>query len=43
LRLNMKMYGTPLSITATTLKYEFEKIEEIIRTEFKKYKGLGKG
>lgn len=43
LRLNMKMNGTPLSITATTLKYEFEKIEEIIRTEFEKYKGLGKG
>lgn len=27
---NMKMYGTPLSITSNTLKYNFDKLEKLI-------------
>jgi len=36
MRSNMKMYGTPLSITSNTLKYDFGKLEQLIQTEFKK-------
>lgn len=35
---NLKMYGTPLSITSNTLKYDFVKLEKLIQTEFKKIK-----
>jgi len=28
---NMKMYGTPLSITSTTLKYNFNALEKLIK------------
>lgn len=28
---NMKMYGTPLSITSTTLKYNFDDLEKLLR------------
>ena len=36
MKANMKMYGTPLSITSNTLKYEFDKLEKLIQTEFEK-------
>jgi len=42
MKTNMKMYGTPLSITSNTLKYNFEKLEHLIQTELKKYKNTGK-
>lgn len=29
---NMKMYGTPLSITSTTLKYNFNDLEKLLKT-----------
>ncbi|WP_077404833.1 STM3941 family protein [Cellulophaga omnivescoria] len=38
MRSNMKMYGTPLSITSNNLKYDFEKLEQLIQTEFKQNK-----
>ena len=38
LRANMKMYGTPLSITSNTLKYDFRELECLIQEEFKKNK-----
>ena len=28
---NMKMYGTPLSITSTTLKYNFDDLEKLLK------------
>ncbi len=31
---NMKMYGTPLSITSASLKYDFEKLETLIQNTF---------
>ena len=34
---NMKMYGTPISITSNTLKIDFSKLEELVRSEFAKY------
>jgi len=27
----MKMYGTPLSITSTTLKYDFNDLEKLLK------------
>ena len=36
---NMKMYGTPISITSNTLKIDFSKLEELVRSEFTKYEG----
>lgn len=36
MRSNMKMYGTPISITSNTLKYNFEELERLIQTEFEK-------
>ncbi|ADV50525.1 hypothetical protein Celal_3256 [Cellulophaga algicola DSM 14237] len=41
MRTNMKMYGTPLSITSNTLKYDFEKLEQLIQAEFNRNKNLG--
>lgn len=41
LRANMKMYGTPLSITSNTLKYDFEELEKLIQTEFARNKTAG--
>lgn len=38
MKTNMKMVGTPLSITAATLKYKFEDLEQIVQSEFQKYK-----
>lgn len=28
---NMKMYGTPLSTTSTTLKYNFDELEKLLK------------
>ncbi len=41
MRSNMKMYGTPLSITSNTLKYDFGKLEQLIQTEFERNKNVG--
>ena len=38
MRYNMKMYGTPISITANTLKYSFVKLEQLVQSTFKKHK-----
>ena len=38
LRANMKMYGTPLSISSNGLKSNFNGLEELIKTEFEKHK-----
>jgi len=32
---NMKMYGTPLSITSTTLKYDFNELEKLLKIRLK--------
>ena len=41
MRSNMKMSGTPISITSTTLKYDFGKLEQLIQTEFERNKNVG--
>lgn len=41
MRSNMKMSGTPISITYTTLKYDFGKLEQLIQTEFERNKNPG--
>ena len=41
MRTNMKMYGTPLSITSNTLKYDFGQLEKLIQTEFERNKNVG--
>ena len=38
MKTNLKMYGTPLSITSNTLKYDFNELEKLIQTEFEKNK-----
>lgn len=38
LKANMKMYGTPVSISSNGLKYNFNKLEELVKMEFEKYK-----
>ena len=38
MRSNMKVYGTPLSITSNTLKYDFDELEKLVLTEFEKNK-----
>jgi hypothetical protein len=38
LKANMKMYGTPLSISSNGLKYNFNNLEELIKMEFEKHK-----
>lgn len=38
MRTNMKVSGTPISITSSTLKYNFRKLEKIIQIEFEKNK-----
>ena len=37
LKTNMRMYGTPITISSTGLKYNFENLEKLIRNEFEKY------
>jgi len=41
LRSNMKMYGTPLSITSNTLKCDFGELEKLIETEYDRNKNAG--
>ncbi len=36
MKANLNMYKTPLSITSNTLKYNFEELEKLIQTEFKR-------
>jgi len=38
MRANFNMYKTPLSITSNTLKLDFDKLEKLINSEFKKNK-----
>jgi hypothetical protein len=35
---NMKMYGTPLSITSTTLKYNFNDLEKILKDRLNQHR-----
>ncbi|MBF6640197.1 hypothetical protein IVB69_01765 [Flavobacterium sp. J49] len=35
---NLKMYGTPLSITSNSLSYNFNELEKLLKTEFDKYR-----
>ncbi len=35
---NMSMYGTPLSIVSTTLKYDFDQLEALVKERFDVYK-----
>lgn len=37
MQVNMKTYGTPISITSNTLSYDFNKLEEILRERFAEY------
>ncbi|MCW1148556.1 STM3941 family protein [Flavobacterium lacisediminis] len=37
MKANLKMYGTPLSITSNSLRYNFEEMERLLKTEFDKY------
>ncbi len=41
MRSNMKMYGTPLSITSNSLKCDFNKLEELVKVKFEKNKNIG--
>ena len=41
MKANLNSYGTPLSINSNTLKYNFEALEKIVQTEFKKIKTQG--
>ena len=41
MRSNMKMLGTPLSITSNNLKYDFRELEKLIQTEFERNKNVG--
>lgn len=34
---NLKMYGTPISITSNSLRYNFDELERLLNTEFDKY------
>lgn len=37
LKSNMRYYGTPISITSTTLKYNFDDLEQLLRSNLKKF------
>jgi hypothetical protein len=37
MKANLKMYGTPLSITSNTLRYNFDEMERLLKSEFDKY------
>ena len=37
---NMKMYGTPLSITSTTLKYNFEDLEKLLKDRLNEHRKM---
>ena len=38
MKINMNMYGSPIYITSNSLKYNFEELETIAQSEFKKNK-----
>lgn len=38
MKINMKMYGTPITIPSTTLKYKFEDLELLLQSYLEKYK-----
>lgn len=38
MRANIKMYGTPISISSNALEYDFEELQKTIAAQFKKYK-----
>tara|TARA_R110002096_G_scaffold410542_1_gene610295 strand:- start:1297 stop:1848 length:552 start_codon:yes stop_codon:yes gene_type:complete len=38
MKINMNMYGSPIYITSNSLKYNFEELETIVQSEFKKNK-----
>jgi len=38
MKANLRMYGTPLSITSNSLDYNFDDLEKLLHTEFNKYK-----
>ena len=38
MKLNYKLYGTPISISSTSLKIDFEDLRNIVETEFQKSK-----
>lgn len=41
MKMNMKLYGTPVSISSRTLNYNFEELEEILQTAFRQNTILG--
>jgi hypothetical protein len=38
MKTNMKMYGTPLSITSNSLRYNFDELEKLLKSEFDDYR-----
>jgi len=38
MKANIKMYGTPISISSSALEYNFDALQETITKQFKKYK-----
>ena len=36
-KVNLKMYGSPISITSNSLKCNFDELERLLKTEFDKY------
>ncbi len=38
LQSNMKIYGTPISINSSTLKFDFETMEQLVNERFRQYK-----
>jgi len=38
MKMNMSMYGTPISISSRALKYNFTELEKIMQTEYEKHK-----
>ena len=38
LQVNLKKYGTPITISSTTLEYDFEKLEKVLLNAYKEYK-----
>lgn len=41
MRSNMKMYGTPISITSNSLKFDFVELEKLLQIEFERNKNVG--
>jgi len=38
MKINLKMYGTPLSITSNSLNYNFDDLEKLLHKEWNRYK-----